>query len=167
MKACESYSDYQYDAFVSYSNEDRNFVVRLVAMLENYEPFLKLCVYERDFEIGSVISESVLQSVALSRRTLLVISDAFARSQWCRWELQLAENHRLFLRDENEGGDSLIMIKLGEVTETHRTPTLKYLLRTRVYLEWDSEPSKQRQFWDKLRTALAPPPVSVTAVSNT
>ena len=166
-KACEGYGDYQYDAFVSYSNEDRNFVVRLVAMLENYEPFLKLCVYERDFEIGSVISESVLQSVSLSRRTLLVISDAFARSQWCRWELQLAEHHRLFLRDENEGGDSLIMIKLGEVTETHMTPTLKYLLRTRVYLEWDSEPSKQRQFWDKLRTALAPPPVNITTTSNT
>jgi Leucine-rich repeat (LRR) protein len=165
-KACESYNDYQYDAFVSYSNEDRNFVVRLVAMLENYEPFFKLCVYERDFEIGSVISESVLQSVALSRRTLLVISDAFARSQWCRWELQLAENHRLFLRDQNEGGDPLILIKLGEVTEAHMTPTLKYLLRTRVYLEWDSEPSKQRQFWDKLRTALAPPPVSVTTTSN-
>lgn len=165
-KASEDYNDYQYDAFVSYSNEDRNFVVRLVAMLENYEPYLKLCVYERDFEIGSVISESVLQSVALSRRTLLVVSDAFARSQWCRWELQLAEHHRLFLREENEGGDPLIMIKLGEVTETHMTPTLKYLLRTRIYLEWDSEPSKQRQFWDKLRTALAPPPVSITTTSN-
>lgn len=162
-KACEGYDNHQYDAFVSYSNEDRNFVVRLVAMLENYEPFLKLCVYERDFEIGSAISESVLQSVALSRRTLLVISDAFARSQWCRWELQIAEHHRLFLRDDNEGeGDPLIMIKLGQVAETHMTPTLRYLLRTRIYLEWDSEPRKQRQFWDKLRTALAPPPLSIT-----
>lgn len=165
---CEGYSNHQYDAFVSYSNEDRNFVVRLVAMLENYEPFLKLCVYERDFEIGSVISESVLQSIALSRRTLLVISDAFARSQWCRWELQLLENHRLFLRDDNEGGgDPLIMIKLGQVAEAHMTPTLKYLLRTRIYLEWDSEPRKQRQFWDKLRTALAPPPVSLTTTTTT
>lgn len=167
-KDCEGYDNHQYDAFVSYSNEDRNFVVRLVAMLENYEPFLKLCVYERDFEIGSVISESVLQSVALSRRTLLVVSDAFARSQWCRWELQLAENHRLFLRDDNEGGgDPLIMIKLGQVAEAHMTPTLKYLLRTRIYLEWDSEPRKQRQFWDKLRTALAPPPVSITTTTTT
>lgn len=163
---CEGYKDHQYDAFVSYSNEDRNFVVRLVAMLENYEPFLKLCVYERDFEIGAVISESVLQSVALSRRTLLVISDAFARSQWCRWELQLAEHHRLFLRDENEGGDPLIMIKLGQVAEAHMTPTLRYLLRTRIYLEWDSEPRKQRQFWDKLRTALAPPPVTIATTTN-
>ncbi|XP_021915469.1 toll-like receptor 4 isoform X2 [Zootermopsis nevadensis] len=167
-KDCEGHNDHQYDAFLSYSNEDRNFVVRLVAMLENYEPFLKLCVYERDFEIGSVISESVLQSVAMSRRTLLVISDAFARSQWCRWELQIAENHRLFLRDDNEGGgDPLIMIKLGQVTEAHMTPTLRYLLRTRIYLEWDSEPRKQRQFWDKLRTALAPPPVSITTTTNT
>lgn len=166
-KNCEGYNNHQYDAFVSYSNEDRNFVVRLVAMLENYEPFLKLCVYERDFEIGSVISESVLEGVALSRRTLLVISDAFARSQWCRWELQLAENHRLFLRDDNEGGgDPLIMIKLGQVAEAHMTPTLRYLLRTRIYLEWDSEPRKQRQFWDKLRAALTPPSVSITTTTD-
>ncbi|KAJ9593990.1 hypothetical protein L9F63_014585 [Diploptera punctata] len=166
-KECKGYCNYQYDAFVSYSNEDKNFVVRLVAMLENYEPFLKLCVYERDFEIGSVISESVLQSVAHSRRTLLIISDAFARSQWCRWELQLAENHRLFLADEQEDGeDPLIMIKLGEVSKAHMTPTLKYLLRTKVYLEWDSEPRKQRLFWDKLRTALSPPPVALTSTEN-
>ena len=166
-KACEGYSNYQYDAFVSYSNEDRNFVVRLVAMLENYEPFLRLCVYERDFEIGSVISESVLQSVALSRRTLLIISDAFARSQWCRWELQLAENHTLFLSNELDGcEDPLIMIKLGEVAKTHMTPTLKYLLKTRVYLEWDSEPAKQKLFWDKLRSALSPPAATMTCTET-
>ncbi|PSN56123.1 hypothetical protein C0J52_10640 [Blattella germanica] len=166
-KACEGYNNFQYDAFVSYSNEDRNFVVRLVAMLENYEPFLRLCVYERDFEIGSVISESVLQSVALSRRTLLIVSDAFARSQWCRWELQLAENHRLFLSDEiQETGDPLIIIKLGEIARPHLTPTLKYLLRTRIYLEWNSEPRKQRQFWDRLRTALAPPSITITPTEN-
>lgn len=78
----EGYVNYQYDAFVSYSSEDRNFVVRLVAMLENYEPFLKLCVYERDFEIGSAISEAVLESVALSRHSLLVVR--LPRETLCR-----------------------------------------------------------------------------------
>lgn len=46
-----SCTNYQFDAFVSYCNEDRNFVIRLVAMLENYQPYLKLCVYERDFQV--------------------------------------------------------------------------------------------------------------------
>lgn len=155
----KSYTNYQYDAFVSYCNEDRNFVIRLVAMLENYQPYLKLCVYERDFQVGTMISESVLESVARSRKTLLVISDSYARSQWCRWETQIAEHHRLFF--ENEYGeyvdDSLVLIKLGPVCANHMTPTLKYLLKTRIYLQWDADPKKQRVFWEKLRAALAPP----------
>lgn len=155
----KSYTNYQYDAFVSYCNEDRNFVIRLVAMLENYQPYLKLCVYERDFQVGAMISESVLESVARSRKTLLVISDSYARSQWCRWETQIAEHHRLFF--ENEYGeyvdDSLVLIKLGPICANHMTPTLKYLLKTRIYLQWDADPKKQRVFWEKLRAALAPP----------
>ncbi|XP_049799782.1 toll-like receptor 4, partial [Schistocerca nitens] len=157
-RALQSYTNYQYDAFVSYSSEDRNFVVRLVAMLENYEPFLKLCVFERDFQVGSAISECVLQSVALSRRTLLVVSDAFARSQWCRWEATLAQHQRIF---GDEG--ALVIVKLGEVPGAHLTPTLRHLLRTRLYLEWDPEPGKQRLFWQKLRAALSPPAISVKA----
>lgn len=154
-----SYTNFQYDAFVSYCNEDRNFVVKLVSMLENYRPFLKLCVYERDFQAGSIISETILECVAKSRKTLLIISDSYARSHWCRWETQLAEHHRLFF--ENEQGeyvdDSLILIKLGPVCESHVTPTLKYLLKTRIYLQWDPDPKKQHIFWERLRSTLAPP----------
>ncbi|XP_067003203.2 toll-like receptor 2 [Anabrus simplex] len=160
---CKGYTNYQFDAFVSYSSEDRNFVVRLVAMLENQEPFLKLCVYERDFQIGTMISEAVLESVASSRRTLLIVSDAFAKSQWCMWELRLAEHHRLFLDDKEHGDrdDTLIIVKIGNVRSSNMTPTLKYLMRTRIYLEWDQNPKKQRIFWTKLRAALAPPTAAV------
>lgn len=163
----EGHDNYLYDAFVSYSSEDRNFVVRLVAMLENYEPFLKLCVYERDFEIGTFISESVLECVSRSRKTLLIISNSYIKSQWCRWEAQVAENHRLFF--ENEYGecvnDSIIMVKLGTISQANLSPMLKYLMKTRIYLQWDSDDSKQRQFWEKLRNALAPP-VNVYAVKK-
>lgn len=156
-----SYTNYEYDAFVSYSNDDRNYVIRLVAMLENFEPFLKLCVYERDFQIGTVISETVLESVAKSRKTVLIISDSYARSQWCRWEVQIAEHHRLFFEDDNGEyvDDSLVMIRLGDISDAHMTPTLKYLMKTRIYLQWDSEPKKQKAFWDKLRRTLAPPKI--------
>ncbi|RZC38612.1 TIR and/or LRR 8 domain containing protein [Asbolus verrucosus] len=158
-KERSAYTNYIYDAFVSYSSEDRNFVIRLVTMLENYPPFIKLCVYERDFEVGTTISENVLESLAKSRKTLLIISNSYAKSQWCKWESQLAEHHRLFFRNENGEyiDDSLILIKLGPVNEAHLTPTLKYLLKTRIYLHWDVEEKKQKVFWEKLRTTLAPP----------
>lgn len=150
--------NFEYDAFVSYSAEDRNFVVRLVAMLENHEPFLKLCVYERDFHAGKFISDCVLKCIAKSRKTVLVISDNYAKSQWCRWESSIAEHHRLFF--EKEDGeyvdDALVLVKLGPVNKRHMTPMLRYLLKTRIYLEWNADEKKQKVFWKKLRSTLAP-----------
>lgn len=150
---------YKYDAFVSYSNEDETFVVELVTMLEDHEPYFKLCVYERDFQIGSTISESVLHSVASSKRTILIVSDAFAKSQWCRWEAKLAEHHHLFFQDADIKGPygTLLMILLGDVKPVNISPTLKYLLKTRIYLEWSEEPEKKIIFWDKLRKKLSTP----------
>jgi len=161
--------DYKYDVFVSYSHEDRNFIVSLVAMLENHPPFLKLCVYERDFEIGSLLSETVLEKVSSSRNTLLVVSNAFAKSQWCMWELQLAESHRIFFKScLKEGGakDPLVMIKLGPIADCNLTPTLKFLLKSRIYLEWDHDSKKQVIFWEKLRNKLAPPTRKTIGADN-
>lgn len=147
---------YKYDAFVSYSNEDEGFVVNLINKLEESEPFFKLCVYERDFQIGSAITESVLHNIASSKRTLLIVSDAFAKSQWCRWEAKLAEHHHLFFQDDDIKGPhgTLLIILLGEVSSTNMTPTLKYLLKTRIYLQWSTEPEKEQIFWEKLRKKL-------------
>lgn len=164
-RPAKSGDNFEFDAFVSYSTEDRDFVIKLVRMLENIEPFLKLCVYERDFQIGTIISESVLESVAKSRKTVLVITDSYAKSQWCRWESQICEHHRLFF--ENEQGeyvdDSLVLVKLSAVADSHLTPTLKYLLKTRIYLEWTSDERRQPLFWNKLRNTLRP---STTLAEN-
>lgn len=146
---------YKYDAFVSYCNEDRNFVIRLVAMLENYDPYYRLCVFERDFKAGDVISQSVVDCLSSSRKSILILTDAFARSQWCQWELQMAHHKRIFFKQEGHE-DSLILVKLGDVMEAHMTPTLRYLMKTRVYLQWHSDPKRQRIFWQKLRDALRP-----------
>nr|XP_022910857.1 toll-like receptor 2 type-2 [Onthophagus taurus] len=150
--------NYIYDAIVSYSNEDRNFVIRLVNMLESYDPFLKLSVYGRDFEIETNVSESVLKWAARSRKTLLVISNSYINSEWCAWEAAIAENHRLFL--ENERGecvnDSLVMIQLGSISGCSISPMMKYLMKTRILLQWEPEENKQNLFWEKLRNALRP-----------
>ncbi|XP_044759413.1 toll-like receptor 2 [Coccinella septempunctata] len=155
----KGYTNFKFDAFVSYCNKDQNFVIRLVKMLETQEPFLRLCVYERDFQIGSVISESVLEYITNSRKTVLIVSDAYAKSYWCNWETQIAEHHRLFF--ENPNGDcvdeSIVLIKLGKINEAHLNPTLKYLLKTRIYLEWHADAQRENVFWQKLKQFLTPP----------
>ncbi|CAH2044301.1 unnamed protein product, partial [Iphiclides podalirius] len=142
---------YRFDAFVSYCNEDREFVSEMVSQLESTPPYLKLCIYERDFEIGSFISESILNSINESRYIILIISNNFAKSQWCRWETQLAEYHRLFLEDGTTY-DPLILIRVGEVENKYMTTTLKYLLKTKIYHSWDD--AKPEEFWKKLKNRL-------------
>lgn len=142
----------KYDAFVSYCNDDRDFVTRMTAELENNPPYLKLCVYERDFEIGSFISEAVQTSISQSRYILLVISNSFAKSQWCRWETQLAEYHRIFLED-GTSYDPLVLIRIGELQSKYLSNTLKFLLKTKIYHSWDE--MNEDDFWRKLRTVLA------------
>ncbi|XP_050298991.1 toll-like receptor 4 [Anthonomus grandis grandis] len=155
-KKLEGYTNYVYDAFVSYSTEDREFVANLVTIMEEGESPLRLCVYERDFEIGSIISESIVESIAKSRKTIIIISENYVKSQWCRWESLICEYHRLYL--QNEDGkyvdDSLILIKLTPVSEKYLTPMLKYLLKTRIYLQWVSDENKQSAFWNRLRKTL-------------
>lgn len=151
LKAPGSEVKHKYDAFVSYCTEDREFVAELISQLECSPPFLKMCIYERDFEIGSFISESILASINESRYIILVISNNFAQSQWCRWETQLAEYHRLFLEDGN-AYDPLVLIRIGDVESKYLTTTLKYLLKTKIYLSWD--PQQSEEFWKKLRNVL-------------
>ncbi|CAG4982115.1 unnamed protein product [Colias eurytheme] len=142
---------YKYDAFVSYCNDDRDFVLEMISQLESTPPYLKLCIYERDFEIGSFISESILGSINESRYIILIISNSFAKSQWCRWETHLAEYHRLFL-DDGTPYDPVVLIKKGEVDSKYLTTTLKYLLKTKIYHSWDEE--NPEEFFKKLRNVL-------------
>ncbi|XP_028171769.1 toll-like receptor 2 [Ostrinia furnacalis] len=143
---------YKFDAFVSYCNEDREFVSEMLVQLESHPSNLKLCVYERDFEIGSFISESVLTCINESKYVILIISNNFAKSQWCRWETQLAEYHRLFLED-GTAYDPLVLVKIGNIESKYLTTTLKYLLKTKVYHSWDE--NNAEDFWKKLRNVLA------------
>ncbi|XP_050677116.1 toll-like receptor 3 isoform X1 [Leptidea sinapis] len=151
LKADNLNKAYKYDAFVSYCNDDREFVLEMISQLESQPPYLKLCIYERDFEIGTFISEAILRSINESRHIILIISNGFAKSQWCRWETHLAEYHRLFL-DDGTPHDPLVLIKTGEVENKYLTTTLKYLLKTKIYHSWTEQNSDD--FWKKLRNVL-------------
>lgn len=146
--------DYKYDAFVSYNVNDSEWVFKqLVPNIENHSSDIhrvKLCVYDRDFIAGRPISECILESIKTSRKVILVISNHFIRSPWCRFETDLAHNT---LVDQNR--DGLIMIKLEDIDSSAAAPQLHFLLKTRIYLQWNIHSAKEQEvFWKKLRRAL-------------
>ncbi|CAG2066343.1 unnamed protein product, partial [Timema podura] len=86
----KSDGDYKYDAFVCYNGSDRTFVVgELLPTLENGPEKYKLCLHERDFPLGSFITHNIIEAMQNSRFTIVVLTDSFVQSQWCKWELDI------------------------------------------------------------------------------
>ncbi len=78
-------TDFQYDAFISYSQEDRDWVENvLLSRLERAG--LRILVRFRDFEPGVPTLLNIEQGIESSRRTLVVLTPAWVASESANFE---------------------------------------------------------------------------------
>nr|WNA22118.1 Toll-like receptor 3 [Altica viridicyanea] len=131
-----------FDAFVSYSSKDEAWVAEVLAPA--LEPHYKLCLHYRDFPVGAFLADTIVQAVESSKRTIMILSENFIKSEWCRFEFKSA--HHQVLRDRRR---RLIVILLGEVPHKDLDPDIRLYLKTNIYLQWGD-----KLFWEKLRYAL-------------
>ncbi|XP_071521732.1 toll-like receptor Tollo [Panulirus ornatus] len=147
----EGDTDKAFDAFVSYSSKDEVFVTQILAPeLERGTPSYKLCLHYRDFPVGAYITDTILSAVETSKRTILILSENFIKSEWCRFEFRSA--HHEVLKDRRR---RLIVILLGDVPQRDLDPDIRLYLKTNTYLKWGDT-----HFWEKLKFAMpdAQPP---------
>lgn len=91
-KSGQNSDDYRFDLFVSYSDKDREFVLdQLIPNLEKRSQ-ITICLHERDFQVGLGILENIIQCMDQSRCLLLVVSESFLKSNWCAFEMHLAQH---------------------------------------------------------------------------
>ena len=134
-----------YDAFVSYSGSDHQWVVNtLQERLEHHDPPYKLCIHHRDFVVGAPIQENILNSVDQSKRMLMVLSRNFLKSEWCLLEFRAA--HRKVLEDRM---NYLIIILFDDVNMEELDDEMKLYMRTNTYLSFSN-----KWFWEKLYYAM-------------
>ncbi|CAH1269320.1 TLR2 [Branchiostoma lanceolatum] len=81
---------FRFDAFVSANQRDFSWVNEWVQQLESPPHSLKICVHHRDFKSGVPISHNIEWAVANSRKILIVLSQNFLSSNWCKVELKAA-----------------------------------------------------------------------------
>ncbi|XP_064508361.1 toll-like receptor 2 [Pseudopipra pipra] len=145
--------DICYDAFVSYSENDSNWVENImVRELEQACPPFRLCLHKRDFVPGKWIVDNIIDSIEKSHKTLFVLSEHFVQSEWCKYELDFS-HFRLF--DENN--DAVILVLLEPIqskTIPKRFCKLRKIMNTKTYLEWPLEEEQQQMFWFNLKIAL-------------
>ena len=77
--------DYRYDVFISYSHADRTWVWdELLPRLE--QSGLRVCIDDRDFEVGIPSIVNMEQAADTSRHTIVVLTPAWVQSQWTDFE---------------------------------------------------------------------------------
>ncbi|XP_046579574.1 toll-like receptor 4 [Haliotis rubra] len=79
----EEEEEFEFDAFISYADEDRGLVVRNMRQRLEEMQGLKLCIHHRDFLVGEAIAANILNAVKSSRKTVIVLSRHFLKSYWC------------------------------------------------------------------------------------
>ena len=141
---------YIFDAFVAYNETDSLWVREvLIRHLERVHR-LKLCIHERNFMPGEPIEENISNAIEMSRRVILVISEAFFTSYWCIMEMRLARQMAL-----QRGRDILIPIILQKVDTSKGNKTLFNILNENTYLEWPhDEIDGQTLFLQRLAEAM-------------
>ncbi|NWW70123.1 TLR21 protein, partial [Climacteris rufus] len=145
--------DICYDAFVSYSENDSDWVENtMVRELEQACPPFRLCLHKRDFVPGKWIVDNIIDSIEKSHKTLFVLSEHFVQSEWCKYELDFS-HFRLF--DENNDAAILVLLEpIQSKAIPKRFCKLRKIMNTKTYLEWPLEEEQQQMFWENLKGAL-------------
>ena len=133
----------QYHAYIAYDETsalDEAWVMNdLQPNLEDPPEPLRLCIKSRDFIPGHSIIENINDGIHQSRKTILVLSPNFVRSNWCYHEMQMA--HMRFLDDNL---DVLVLVLLDDIPEHKITLSLRLLLCKKEYLKWPKDRAGQR-----------------------
>ncbi|XP_025085212.1 toll-like receptor Tollo [Pomacea canaliculata] len=136
--------EYEYDVFVSYANEDVDWVRQeLIPTLEGRHG-LRLCVHQRDFPVGGNIIDNISTCVHASKRVLFVLSPHFARSRWCQFELVFCQNYVM------ERDDVLVLTLLAPISGRDMTDAISAMFKTTTYLAWGEEDDARNAFWGRL-----------------
>ena len=98
--------------------------------LDENSNYFKLCIHERDWLPGQLISWNIINSVRNSRRTILILSKSFIESIWFKIEF-----HTAYYQMLEDKMDRLIVIVKGDLPDTDQLDKdLAFLLSTKTYL---------------------------------
>ena len=130
------FADFNYHAFIIYSNEDRLWLKeKLLPFLEE-KHHLTCCVHYRDFVLGKPFRDNMAECVNKSYKVIALFSTYSVKSNYFHYELDLAIGRLVEKRDR-----SLVVIRIDNVDSR----LLPEELRKRSFVDYYD--IQQRPFW--------------------
>ena len=136
--------DVQFDAFVSYASDDQEWVDQVLSKSME-RPGFKLCLHERDFQVGRSITENIVDCMGKSRYCLIILSHHYIKSNWCIFEAQVAQS---LMKDKL----TMIVLDKDVVGKSSLANGIKTLIKTRTFIIWDGHDHK---FWRRIDDAMS------------
>lgn len=143
---------YDYDAFVSYAEEDQHFVHE--TFLTNIEEGaeLRVCLHKRDFLVGNEIAANITDAIHRSRKTICIITNHFLNSYWCMFEFNMARMESIYSRD---GENIVYLIFLEKIPPKTLPLVLLELVQSQSYVEFPNDEYGDTLFWENLKKVMS------------
>ncbi|XP_050397561.1 toll-like receptor 4 isoform X2 [Patella vulgata] len=142
-------TEFEFDAFVSYADEDRHLVTQGMREKLEQEQDLRLCIHHRDFVPGEEIAANILSAVRNSKKTLILLTRNFLNSYWCIYELNMAKVESI-----STGRNVLIVIVCESIPVCDLPEALVQLMNDDSYIDYTDDPEGNVVFWANLTRAI-------------
>ena len=147
----ESPEDFKYDAYLSFSSRDRQWVYHVLTKeLENTYGF-RIFYRHRDQVARGTTQECILRDMKASQRVILVVGKSFNDKEYCLFELNNAQRQTIRSGRVSKR-KHVIVIKLEEPASM--SEELSSVLDTHSSIEWSENKAGMELFWSQLRTAM-------------
>ncbi|XP_052228923.1 toll-like receptor 4 [Dreissena polymorpha] len=142
--------NYRFDAFISYAEDNFRFILdEVIPTLETGN--VSLCLHQRDFLPGNAISDNIIHAIQSSRKTIVILSEAFLRSKWCMYEFNMARMESIYSREDNV---CLVIVMLEQVPHDKMPLEMLRWIQENSYIEYTPEQDGNIMFWENLKLAM-------------
>ncbi|VDI52582.1 Hypothetical predicted protein [Mytilus galloprovincialis] len=142
---------YAYNAFISYSEEEKDFVINeCIPNLEEHE-HLRLCIHQRDFIPGEEISQNITNGIHNSNKTICIITRSFLDSYYCMFEFNMARMESIYSR---EGHNILFLVFYEQILPRELPLIMLELVQHQSYIEYPDDLQGNVVFWNKIKEAI-------------
>ncbi|XP_063448354.1 toll-like receptor 4 [Mytilus trossulus] len=144
--------NFQYDAFVSYADEDCTFVhTKFIKHLED-DRNIRCCIHKRDFLAGNDIATNITSAIHNSRKTVVILSQHFLQSDWCLFEFNMAKMESIYSRSKE---NIILLVFLEQMSPNDLPLNILELIQSKSYIEYPNDEYGDVVFWDKLKETLS------------